>query len=303
MLSAIRMDDALLPLLPSLVALVEDGGVGRAAKRLCISQPRMSARLATLRKTLNDPVLVSASGKRGLIATDRARSIAKAARQMLTDLDTTIAGRVFDSANATRTFSIMANDNAAAIVGLPLVEAVRAGSGPNIRSALHQFDTARLGDLETGQIDLALGAPTQFERMPALIARTIVRDHFVSAVRADGPCVSDLDDYCARDHVLVSGNGGGFEGLVDRALAAQGRARRVALSVQNYLLAIEAVATSDMVATLPHTLLTARRHDLSLFEPPLSLPSFTLAAAWHARVDADPAHRWLRERLSAIHRQ
>jgi len=222
---------------------------------------------------------------------------------MLTDLDTTIAGRVFDSANATRTFSIMANDNAAAIVGLPLVEAVRAGSGPNIRSALHQFDTARLGDLETGQIDLALGAPTQFERMPALIARTIVRDHFVSAVRADGPCVSDLDDYCARDHVLVSGNGGGFEGLVDRALAAQGRARRVALSVQNYLLAIEAVATSDMVATLPHTLLTARRHDLSLFEPPLSLPSFTLAAAWHARVDADPAHRWLRERLSAIHRQ
>ena len=302
MLSVKRMDNGLLPLLPSLVALVEDGGVGRAAKRLGISQPRMSARLATLRAILDDPVLVAASGTRGLIATDRVRNIAEAARRTLADLDASIAGSVFNAASATRTFSIMANDNAAAIVGLPLVEAVRANSGPNVRIALHQFDPARLAELENGRIDLALGAPAQFERMPALIARTVVRDRFVSAVRTGGPLAGNLDEYCARDHILVSGDGGGFEGLVDRALSARGRSRHVALSVQNYLLAIEAVATSDMVATLPHALLVVIDRRLSLFEPPLPLPVFTLAAAWHARVDADPAHRWLRERLKAIHR-
>lgn len=292
------MQDAVLPLLPSLVALIEEGGVSRAAKRVGISQPRMSARLATLRAILADPLLVPASGTRGLIATDRARSIAEAARRTLGELDAAIAGGVFDATGATRTFAIMANDNAAAIVGLPLVNAIRLASGPGIRVALHQFDTTRLSDLESGRIDLALGAPTQFEHMPTLLARTIMRDRFVSAVRAGEPSASDIDSFCARDHVLVSGNGGGFDGLVDRALAAHGRARHVVLSVQSYLLAIEAVATSDMVATLPHTLLAAKNPGLSLFDPPLPLPPFTLAAAWHARDDADPANRWLRKRLT-----
>jgi len=298
MLFAIRMDDALLTLLPSLVTLVEECGVGRAAKRLGVSQPRMSARLATLRRILDDPVLVSAS--RGSVATDRAMRIAEAARRTLADLDTAITGNVFDATSATRTFTIMANDNAAAIVALPVVAAIRLKAGPNVRCAFRQFDGSRLNELESGRIDLALGSPTQFAAMPALKSRTILRDHFVSAVRAGEPFASDLDSYCARDHVLVSGDGGGFDGLVDRALAAQGRSRRVVLSVQNYLLAMEAVATSDMVATLPNALLTARDHRLSLFEPPFLLPPFTLIAAWHARFQADPAHLWLRKRLNTF---
>lgn len=293
------MDDALLSLLPSLIALADEGSVGRAAKRLGISQPRMSARLATLRTILGDPVLVSASGTRGLIATDRARRLAKAARRTLDDLDAAVADGIFNAAEATRTFSIMANDNAATIVGLPLVEAIRMDSGANVRIALHQFDPARLSDLESGRIDLALGAPAQFERMPALLTRTVVRDRFRSVAQYDDPSLRTLDGYCARDHVLVSGDGGGFEGLVDRALASHGRSRRVALSVQNYLLALEAVATSDMVATLPNALLTARTRDLTVFEPPLLLPPFTLAAAWHAKVIGDPAHDWLLDRLIA----
>ena len=300
MLSDIRMDPALLPLLPSLVALVEEEAVGRAAKRLGVSQPRMSARLAMLRTLLRDPLLVQASGARGLIATDRARSLADSGRRALADLDTAVAGDAFDPTTAVQTFAVMANDNAAAIAGLPLLEAVRAAPAPGVRVSLRQFDKARLHDLEDGRIDLALGAPSQLEETPALITRTIVRDGFVSAVRKGERTAGDLEEFCGRDHVLVSGDGGGFDGLVDRALAAHGRRRRVVLSVQSYLLAIEAVATSDMVATLPLSLLAGQERGLVLFEPPMPLPPFTLAAAWHARVDADPAHRWLRSRLNAL---
>ena len=292
------MDDRLLSLLPSLIALVEEGGVGRAAKRVGVSQPRMSARLGQLRALLGDPLLVAASGTRGLVATERAEGIAVAASSILRDLDNAIAGEEFDATVATRTFTIMANDNAAAIVGLPLVNAVRTSAGPGIRVALHQFDAARLGELENGRIDLALGAPAQFERTPSLISRTIVRDRFVSAVRLGEQTASDIESYCARDHVLVSGDGGGFIGLVDRALEAIGRSRHVALSVQNYLLAIEAVAASDMVATLPRSLLFTQANRLHLFKPPVDLQPFTLAAAWHARNDDDLADRWLRETLS-----
>jgi DNA-binding transcriptional LysR family regulator len=166
--------------------------------------------------------------------------------------------------------------------------------------SLHQFDGERLGDLENGRIDLALGAPIQFEKMPFLITRTIVRDRFISAVGPGGQVARDLDDFCGRDHVLVSGEGGGFDGLVDHALAALGRRRRVALSVQSYLLAIEAVAASDMIVTLPGALLTKGWRNLILFEPVLPLPSFTLSAAWHPRMDSASAHRWLRDQLAHV---
>lgn len=292
------MNDDLLPLLPSLVALVEETGVSRAAKRMGISQPRMSARLASLRAMTGDPLLVQASGTRGLIATDRAKTLADAAHRLLADMARTFARGGFDPRADTRTFAIMANDNAAAIAGLPLVAAIREEAGDGMRVAMLQFDRDRLADLENGRLDLALGAPSQFERMPTLIARTITRDGFVAATRVGGSAVRNLDDYCARGHVLVSADGGGFDGPVDRALAQAGRRRRVVLSVQSYLLAIEAVATSDMIATLPRALL-ARQERLMLSPPPMALPVFALAAAWHPRVDRDPAHRWLRDRLTA----
>lgn len=299
MLFVLIMTDDLLPLLPSLVAMVEEAGVSRAAKRLRISQPRMSARLARLRTIIGDPLLVQAINGRGLIATDRATTLADAARGMLEDLASAISEEAFDPRHEARTFSIMANDNAAVIAGLPLVKAVGLAAGKCVRVALHQFDPARLTDLENGKIDLALGAPAQFEHMPALITRTIVRDGFVSAMRTGCRPVVDLDDYCRHDHVLVSGEGGGFRGLIDRALADLDRERHVALSVQGYLLALEAVATSDMIATLPRALVKGRERGLVLFDPPLALPAFTLSAAWHARVDHSASHRWLRSHLPA----
>jgi len=296
-----RMNEALLPLLPSLLALIEEAGVGRAAKRMGISQPRMSARLATLRTLLDDPVLVPAAGTRRFIPTDRARRMADAVGRTLTDLDAALEGGNFDAATGRRTFSIMANDNAAAIAGLPLIDAIVHAAGPGVRCALHQFAPSRLSELESGKLDLALGSPGQFQDTPGLMSRTIIRDRFMSAVRSGTPPATDLDSFCARDHVLVSGEGGGFAGTVDQALAAQGRSRRVRVSVQSYLLAIEAVAASDMIATLPKALLMASHRRLAVFEPPVALPPFTLIAAWHPRVDRDPSHRWLRDHLGIVH--
>lgn len=296
-----RMNEALLPLLPSLLALIEEAGVGRAAKRMGISQPRMSARLATLRTLLDDPVLVPAAGTRRFIPTDRARRMADAVGRTLTDLDAALEGDHFDAATDRRTFSIMANDNAAAIAGLPLIDAIAHAAGPGVRCALHQFAPSRLGELESGKLDLALGSPRQFQDTPGLMSRTIIRDRFVSAVRSGTPPATDLDSFCARDHVLVSGEGGGFAGTVDQALAAQGMSRRVRVSVQSYLLAIEAVAASDMIATLPKALLMANHQQLAVFAAPVALPPFTLIAAWHPRVDRDPSHRWLRHHLGVVH--
>jgi hypothetical protein len=36
-----------------------------------------------------------------------------------------------------------------------------------------------------------------------------------------------------------------------------------------------------------------------VFKSPLEVPGFDVIAVWHPRLDKDPAHRWLRNRLAA----
>ncbi len=299
MISVLRMDD-LLGLLPSLIALLEEGSVTHAAKRMGISQPRMSARLTTLRSVLGDPLLVAASGRRGLVATDRGRAIAQAARESVRGLTNVVHEQAFDPRTSKRIFAIMANDNAAALAALPLVTRVRATAGPDIRVALHQFDIGRLEELENGTLDMALGAQWQFDTMSTLTTRAVLHDTFASAVGLDGEGAESLEAYCSREHVMVSSDGGGFDGLVDRALAKIGRRRRVVLSVQSYLLALEAVRSSDLVATLPRSLLTGWGEGLRIFNPPIPLGGFALSAAWHPRSDREAASRWLRSLLCKV---
>jgi DNA-binding transcriptional LysR family regulator len=294
------IDDALLPLLPSLIALVEEQGVTRASARLGVSQPRLSARLSDLRRLLRDDLLVPAAGRRGVVPTTRAIELAAAAREALRQLDTTVSGFTFDPRSASRTFKIMANDNASIIIGARLIDAIRAASGPDVRVVLLNYDPTRLRTLELGELDLVLASPGQLAVLPSLISRTVVRDRFMTASAVGlSEAGIGLDAFCARDHIVVSTTGGGFESLIDEELERLGRSRRVAVSVQSYLVAIELVATSDLVATLPHTLLAHRASDITAFEPPIMLSPFALSAGWHMRSTNDPAHRWLRDRCFA----
>jgi DNA-binding transcriptional LysR family regulator len=282
-------------LLPSLVALVEEASVTRAARRLRISQPRMSARLAELRGLLGDPVLIAASRTRGLMPTVRATELAAAARAGLAGLTAAFASPSFDPQQSERVFRIMANENATIMVGLKLLRAVRALGGSRLRVALYAYDAARLGELEHGALDLVLGRPNQFAELPALVTRPVVRDAFSTVANAaTGLGGMDLDCFCARDHLLISTKGGNFDGAIDAELATLGRRRNVVASVQSHLLAIELVAQTDLIATVPQALLASRRHQLAVFPPPLDVGAFVVTAAWHPRLANDPAHQWLR---------
>lgn len=299
------IDDALLPLLPSLVALVEEQGVTRAAARLGVSQPRLSARLSDLRRLLGDDLLVPAAGRRGLVPTTRAIALALVAREALGRLDTAVSGTAFDPLSASRTFTIMANDNAAMMVGTPLIDAVRAASGPEVRIVLYNYDPARLRTLELGELDLVLASPGQLASLPSLISRTVVRDRFMTAAAAAavgaGTSIG-LDEFCSRDHVVVSTTGGGFDSVIDEELGRLGRSRRVAVSVQSYLVAIELVVRSDLIATLPDALLSHRATEIVRIEPPIAMSPFALSAGWHMRSTNDPAHRWLRDQCFGVAR-
>jgi len=84
---------------------------------------------------------------------------------------------------------------------------------------------------------------------------------------------------------------------VDRALHGLGRSRRIAYRTRYFIAAAVAVAQSDLVLTLPRRpgRHLARQLDLAAYAPPLALPASDVLAPWHARLNDDPLHAWVRE--------
>ncbi|HET8764466.1 MAG TPA: LysR substrate-binding domain-containing protein, partial [Rhodanobacter sp.] len=213
-------------------------------------------------------------------------------------------GTGFDPARSQRTFRIIANDNAAMMLGPGLIARLREVPASGLRLAFLHPDARPVEErLEQGEADVALGF-----RAPAggaLVVRQLLADRFLVARRKRHSRERkplDLDAYCAAGHVIVSSDGGGFASPVDRALAALGRKRRVALSVQDYTLAAALLATSDLLCTLPRRFLRRFAGSLATCEVPFELAGFQLAMSWHPRMRDDAGHAWLRRQLVAAAR-
>jgi DNA-binding transcriptional LysR family regulator len=106
-----------------------------------------------------------------------------------------------------------------------------------------------------------------------------------------------VERFCQYDHVIVSPTGGSFEGPTDQALARLKLRRRVRYSVPSFLLMPEILQTDDLIALVPSRLLRETVKRLVVLKPPIEVQGFDVIAVWHARVDKDVAHRWLRRRL------
>jgi DNA-binding transcriptional LysR family regulator len=284
-----------LNLLLVLDALAEEQNVTRAARRLGLTQSAVSNALAQLRQLLGDPLFVRA--RRGVVPTERAQALAGPVRQALAMVRTALEGSGrFEPASATRTFVLAASDYAEYVVLPPLLRRLR-GEAPGVRlevrpRGLHEVPPG----LELGEIDLMVG---YYDTLPAgHHAERLFREEYVCIVRKNHPRVRGrltLKRYLELEHVLVSQRGQSA-GSVDRALARLGHTRTVAARVSHFLMVPELVAQTDLVAALSRRVAepAARALPLALHAPPLALPKAHVAQIWHARVDADPAHRWLR---------
>ena len=81
---------------------------------------------------------------------------------------------------------------------------------------------------------------------------------------------------------------------MDDALAALGLQRTVASIVGGFAVALALAAGSDLIATVPERHTGKLRAGMFSFALPLRMPELSVSLMWHPRMDADPAHRWLR---------
>jgi len=284
-------------LLVTLEALLAERSVSRAAHRLQLSQPALSAQLARLRAMFGDQLFIPSH--RGMTPTPLTLQLEAPLADALARLRNVVAAaRAFDPERDAFTVRIAASDYTQQAVLLDFIVDLRR-SAPGVRVALHAIDPARLAsEMEKGEVDLAALTPDNIA--DGLRSRPLFEEHYRLIARRGHPAlrrVLDLRRYCALDHVIFSARGGAFATPVDDILDSMGLARRVVVSTSTFLAAADLVERSDLVALVPSRLLGERARRVRVLDPPLAVPGFAIHMAWHDRTHGDRAQRWVRERL------
>lgn len=283
-----------LNLLVALNALLAEGSVSGAATRLRLSPSAMSRTLARLRKATGDPLLVRAG--RALVPTPHAIALRDRTAALVDGAESVLrpAAKVrIDQLE--RSFAIRSSDGFVENYGAALVSRITKAA-PGVRLRFVQKSDKDRGPLREGLVDLETGV-VDAVTAPEFKMQMLFRDRFVGIVRsghalASGRVTPRRFAECA--HVAVSRRPTGL-GVVDEAAAREGIQRRVVASVSGFAAAVAIVRQSDLVAVVPERHTANLCEGLARFTLPFPTDALVVAMLWHPRLDADGAHRWLRE--------
>jgi DNA-binding transcriptional LysR family regulator len=287
-----------LNLLVQLEALLSEGSVVGAAGRLGLSPSAMSRALARLREATGDPLLVRAG--RGLVPTPRALELRDQVSRLVQDAEAVLRpAAAVDIGRLERTFTLRVSEGFTETFGPALIRRV-AAEAPGVRLRFLQKVERSGASLRDGIVDLETGVIGKATR-PELLTRALFRDRWVGVARA-GHSLSQaeitLPAYASERHIAIS-RGGVDGGPADVALQRVGAERTVAVMVGGFSAALSLARSSDLVATVPERHTAGLREGMLSFPLPFDTPTLTVSMLWHPRMHADPAHRWLRERVRA----
>jgi DNA-binding transcriptional LysR family regulator len=286
-------------LLVTLDAVLAEGSVARAARRLRLSPSAMSRALARLRETTGDPLLVRAG--RGLVPTPRAIELRERVRQIVQEAESILRpAEKLDLARLVRTFTLRTSEGFVENFGPELIARV-SDEAPGVRLCFVQKPDKDSALLRDGIIDLETGV-VEKTTAPELRVQALFRDRHVCAVRMGHPLfigkVTPLR-YASGRHIVVSRDGLD-KGPIDEALLLLGLERKVVTIVGGFSTALGLARASDLIATVPERHTGKLRAGMHSFALPVSVSVFTVSLLWHPRLDADPAHRWLRGHVREV---
>lgn len=192
-----------------------------------------------------------------------------------------------------RTFTLRSREGFAENFGPALIARVST-EAPGVRLCFVQKLDKDSSPLRDGAIDLET-AVVESSMGPELRTQALFRDRFIGVVRQEHPLSQraiTLNDYIAGRHIGISRQGQA-NSLIDDALDTLGLARDFGVTVGGFATAL--ARSSDLIACVPERHTASLRTGMYSFALPLPIPDMTISLCWHPRLQADPAHRWLRE--------
>jgi DNA-binding transcriptional LysR family regulator len=292
-----------LHLIRVLNTVLTERSVSRAAIRLGMYQPAVSAALRRLRDLAGDPLLVR-SGP-GMVPTDAglrmiepSASILRAAEVMFSD------ARGFDPSSAKTVFSLAASDYLDPLF-LPQLVAQIKSQAPNCRIEMRALspESNYRNHLAQGEIDIVIGnwaSPPDDLHMGRLFG-----DEVVCLVSREHPAVRrgwDAQSWLEAEHISPTPTHLGAKGVIDDHLESLGLQRNIMARCPHFGLIPAMVASSLLVLT------TGRQYcerysevlPLKIVPCPIEFPRMMYYQLWHERSHASNSAKWLRERVKAV---
>jgi DNA-binding transcriptional LysR family regulator len=288
-----------LNLLVTLDLLLEEGSVARAARRLQLSPSAMSRALARLRETTGDPLLVRAG--RGLVPTPRAIELRDRVGRLVEDGEAVLRPAAkLNLEQLVRVFTLRTSDGFVENFGPDLIARI-GQAAPGVRLRFVQKPDKDSTSLREGTVDLETGVIGK-TAAPELRVQALFRDRFIGVVRTGhllGQGEITPARYAAGRHIFVSRRGLD-RGPIDEALDLLGLKRNIVTTVAGFSAALAVARASDLIASVPERHTENLRAGMHSFPLPVATPEITVSLLWHPRLDADPAHRWLRTQVRDV---
>lgn len=276
-----------------LVTIVEAGGFTRAAERVHVAQPGVSAQIRQLERELGQELL-DRSG-RGVRLTDAGAAVLPYARAALRAIDD-LRDVADEMAGLMRGHVRLGMVTSCGVPDMPVLLERFHRVYPGIDISLVEDNSHTLVDqLRDGTLDVALIALTMKD--PEGLELTVIADEAIVAVVAHGEPLSDQETVglgALEEHTLISMPvGSGMRSVLDEACTAAGVRPRIGLEATNPQMLAQLAARGLGVAIVPES--TAREHADQLHALKIVRPALRgrLAMAWRADGQRSTAARAL----------
>jgi DNA-binding transcriptional LysR family regulator len=292
-----------LHLIRVLHTVLTERSVSRAALKLGMYQPAVSAALKRLRELSGDPLLVrSGAGMvptdAGLRMVDPSASILRAAEMLFSD------ARGFVPQTAATTFRVAAADYLDPQFLPQLIAQVKA-QAPHSHIEILPLSPASdyHAQLAQGAVDVVVG--NWLKPPEELHQARLFGDEIVCLVARDHPAVKrgwTIESWLECEHIAPTPTHPGARGVIDEYLEGLGLARNITARCPHFGLLPRTVASSLLVLTTGRQFCERYTSLLpvQILECPVAFPELVYYQLWHERTHQSAAGRWLRERVKQV---
>lgn len=296
-----RLQTLNLNLLVQLEVLLRTRNVTRAAEELHLSQSAVSTSLARLRTAFDDPLLVRQG--RDLALSPYAQSLTVPLGEVLTRVEHILTDRpTFDPASAQRSFTVMASDYSTLIVLRPMLENLRR-EAPDVRFDIQPLRDDYADRVLRDEVDLLIVSDQLITgALTDCGAQHLYDDRFVlCGWRHTNPFAEPVTLLDLEGMPFIQYVTGDRLNLADGGLDTAGLVRKVEVRTESQLLVPYLLRGTSLVSLVPERLARVAQDsaELAYTDPPIALPPIRDTAVWHPRRTADPAHVWLRQRITS----
>ena len=284
-----------LNLLVSLDALLQERSVSRAAERLGLSQPSLSASLARLRRHFRDDLLDRVGNRYELtplavqLAAQTTSALSAVTRVFASELD-------FEPDTSEREFTVLISDYAITVLGPPLAALLQ--KAPHVRLRLHKVPVSAVDDADHALRDVdAIVLPHGF--LMDLPSQQLFTDQWVCIVAAGHPGIGEKMTMADLERwpMVVTYQTPTAYTPAGKQLSILGVQPQVQIVAETFLALPFLVAASNGVALIQERLARqlAPAVPIRVLPCPFDVAPLMEALWWHPIYGRDAGHRWLRQ--------